>query len=285
MSSFKVKNRKKVSFDNRVTLDAKHNDKLKYFKENKKKNNNLKENLKKLEKEYSIINNKTNFELTDIELNSKKQIEENMIVINKEINYISNNVEEINYLLDTGKLLYQYYNNIDLIAEGAITNSQSNSNSNKDSKNNNKTVIDFFKNTNDDGSEVDANNIYENIEDCLIGTESNEYLNNSYITREKLLDKYMNITDKNYILNDSDNIDIDFCKICNIEKYIIQSEGVIICPRCGIKDKILIDSDKPSYKDPPREISYFAYKRINHFNELKFFCIVFMYISISLKKT
>ena len=93
----------------------------------------------------------------------------------------------------------------------------------------------------------------------------------------------MDITDKNYILNDNDNIDIDFCKKCNIEKYIIQSEGVIVCPSCGIKDKILIDSDKPSYKDPPREISYFAYKRINHFNELKFFFIIFMNISLSLK--
>ena len=30
---------------------------------------------------------------------------------------------------------------------------------------------------------------------------------------------------------------------------------------------MLLDSEKPSYKDPPREISYFAYKRINHFNE------------------
>jgi hypothetical protein len=29
----------------------------------------------------------------------------------------------------------------------------------------------------------------------------------------------------------------------------------------------LIDSDKPSYKDPPREVTYYAYKRINHFNE------------------
>ena len=25
------------------------------------------------------------------------------------------------------------------------------------------------------------------------------------------------------------------------------------------------DFYKPSYKDPPKEISYFAYKRINHF--------------------
>ena len=31
--------------------------------------------------------------------------------------------------------------------------------------------------------------------------------------------------------------------------------------------KILIESDKPSFKDPPLEVCYFSYKRINHFNE------------------
>ena len=41
----------------------------------------------------------------------------------------------------------------------------------------------------------------------------------------------------------------------------------MICEFCGDETKITTDSDKPSYKDPPREISYFAYKRINHFNE------------------
>ena len=41
----------------------------------------------------------------------------------------------------------------------------------------------------------------------------------------------------------------------------------MVCERCGELNYIVIDSDKPSYKDPPKEISYFAYKRINHFNE------------------
>ena len=54
---------------------------------------------------------------------------------------------------------------------------------------------------------------------------------------------------------------------CNKEKKIIASEGIIVCTSCGIQNTIIIDSDKPSYKDPPREICYFAYKRINHFNE------------------
>ena len=29
----------------------------------------------------------------------------------------------------------------------------------------------------------------------------------------------------------------------------------------------VVDSEKPSYKDPPREMSYYAYKKINHLNE------------------
>ena len=48
---------------------------------------------------------------------------------------------------------------------------------------------------------------------------------------------------------------------------IIFSEGIILCKDCGLQEDILINSDKPSYKEPPKEMSYFAYKRINHFNE------------------
>ena len=40
---------------------------------------------------------------------------------------------------------------------------------------------------------------------------------------------------------------------------------MLICHQCGETETVLLDSEKPSYKDPPREISYFAYKRINHF--------------------
>jgi len=45
------------------------------------------------------------------------------------------------------------------------------------------------------------------------------------------------------------------------------NETFLDCPGCGFRDMILIDSEKPSYKDPPREMSYYAYKKINHLNE------------------
>ena len=59
----------------------------------------------------------------------------------------------------------------------------------------------------------------------------------------------------------------EYCTECKIEMTIYRSSGVLICTNCGIQKPILLDSDKPSYKEPPKEISYFAYKRINHFNE------------------
>jgi predicted nucleic acid-binding Zn-ribbon protein len=54
---------------------------------------------------------------------------------------------------------------------------------------------------------------------------------------------------------------------CNIEMTFYQNEALLGCGHCGHEEFILIDSEKPSYKDPPREITYFAYKKINHFNE------------------
>ena len=70
----------------------------------------------------------------------------------------------------------------------------------------------------------------------------------------------------NYVRN-TENIDIYYCTNCKVEKKILHCEGIIYCDKCGIQENILIDHEKPSYKEPPKEISYFAYKRINHFQE------------------
>tara|TARA_B110000046_G_scaffold83964_1_gene92082 strand:- start:1062 stop:1676 length:615 start_codon:yes stop_codon:yes gene_type:complete len=41
----------------------------------------------------------------------------------------------------------------------------------------------------------------------------------------------------------------------------------LCCSECGALSDIIIVTEKSSYSDPPREVSYFSYKRINHFNE------------------
>ena len=57
------------------------------------------------------------------------------------------------------------------------------------------------------------------------------------------------------------------CPLCKGETFINYIEGISICYDCGEQNTLLIDSDKPNYKEPSYESNYFAYKRINHFNE------------------
>ena len=86
------------------------------------------------------------------------------------------------------------------------------------------------------------------------------------INNVSLLDDYLKNNDKNYIKNIKTK-NLNICNNCNVEMMIYNIECITECPKCGRINYIIIDSSKPNYKDPPPEVSYFAYKRINHFNE------------------
>jgi len=60
---------------------------------------------------------------------------------------------------------------------------------------------------------------------------------------------------------------LDKCRQCNGVMYFKNNDGEIMCKECGYTEYIMIVTEKSSFNDPPREVSYFAYKRINHFNE------------------
>lgn len=93
--------------------------------------------------------------------------------------------------------------------------------------------------------------------------------------RASLLDKYMSHVDSNYLKNNvrkNNNVggleSINKCPHCGCSKRVTMlHDGCIYCTECFTQEYILIDHEKPSYKDPPKEIIYYAYKRINHFNE------------------
>tara|TARA_Y100000385_G_C12852285_1_gene533643 strand:+ start:108 stop:734 length:627 start_codon:yes stop_codon:yes gene_type:complete len=52
-----------------------------------------------------------------------------------------------------------------------------------------------------------------------------------------------------------------------MEKTVINNDSISVCNKCFSVQHLLTDNEKPSYKDPPKEISYFSYKRINHYQE------------------
>lgn len=58
------------------------------------------------------------------------------------------------------------------------------------------------------------------------------------------------------------------CEHCRSrERTPMWNEGYIVCNGCHSIENLLVDHEKPSYKDPFPEITYWAYKRVNHFSE------------------
>lgn len=63
----------------------------------------------------------------------------------------------------------------------------------------------------------------------------------------------------------------DVCEKCCVGELIAQDdEGVLICNnrQCGHFTSYIIDNEKPSYKEPPNEVTYNPYIRLNHFREI-----------------
>jgi hypothetical protein len=88
------------------------------------------------------------------------------------------------------------------------------------------------------------------------------------LNKDEIYEKYMKVVDKNYILINNDDVPIfDKCSLCEKEMLLNNNTGILICPNCGATENIIIDTDKPSFKEPPKEMTSFCYKRINHLNE------------------
>jgi len=131
------------------------------------------------------------------------------------------------YYLENGFLLDQYYRN-------------DKSNISNDKKEG--SILSYFDNT--DKAECNKKSIIKDI--------MNEYLSN--IDDKIISEKYKDI--KN-----------DICDICQGQMLISDLCSEIFCSVCGGAKKVMIITDKVSYSDPQSEITYYTYKRINHFNE------------------
>ena len=216
MSKGKVKEKQVCT-----TIDAEHKKKITELNLEKKNIVKKKKNLEELNKEYNILNSKPSIELTDIELEKKLTLYEDIKNLSNVINDTEKHKNINKYTLNTTHILYDYYDHKE-----------------------EKTILNFFD------------------------IKDNKFNNKKISNKNILKEKYLKKIDKNIIKVETTHfLDNFLCKKCSTEIMYIQSESIKLCPKCGTQDKILIDTDKNSYKETPREISYFAYKRINHFNE------------------
>ena len=84
-----------------------------------------------------------------------------------------------------------------------------------------------------------------------------------------IFQKYLSNIDESFIDINSFVVPTDVCQGCHKGELIpMDDEGVLICNNCSQNFQYLIENEKPSYKEPPKEVCFYAYKKINHFKEI-----------------
>ena len=80
--------------------------------------------------------------------------------------------------------------------------------------------------------------------------------------------KYLINIDNSFMDINNYTVDYNTCPKCSGEMIHIDYLGMLVCNNCAYQKRFLADHDKPSYKEPPKEVCFYAYKRINHFREI-----------------
>ena len=246
--------RKNKKRQNKTTLDHKHSEVINNLNIKEKEIPNIEKKIKSLSKNLSKFDNIPNSELSETDLEEKLNITEEIKEMRDSIIYLKNSQEKNDYLLSTSRMLYHYFDENNTYVESHARKSKSNKCSSK------KTVLDFFSK---------SNKVEEPVKIVSPDKPINNDVKTIFKNKKQIMDTYLSIVDKNYVktINHLSSEEIDMCNKCNEPRIFDSTHGVLICPECGVEEKILIDSDTPSYKEPPREITYFAYKKINHANE------------------
>ena len=230
MSVFKDKKKKqKKQKPIKTTLSFKHNNVLKEYEKKEETKKKLLDDLDHLNKKKASYCIKLNKDLTSAELENKLNTTEKIKIIECSLKILEETSNKEEYLLESSHLLFNYY--------------ESNQNIETSKE---KTVMDFFK-----------------------SHHKQTNLKKSPSKKTKIMNDFMKLTNKDFIPK-TEIIEpeiLDMCLQCQERRIVKPKRGVLICPKCGKVEKMLVNNNTPSYKEPPREITYFAYKKINHANE------------------
>ena len=129
---------------------------------------------------------------------------------------------------------------------------------------NSKYIFEYFENKksiSEGTSQITLLDKFFNIKDLSYNANIEKSITN--------IEKYLSNVDVNYININNFINNTDVCKACNEGELIpVDHEGLLVCNKCYKHIKFLVENDKPTYKEPPKEVCFYAYKRINHFREI-----------------
>jgi hypothetical protein len=230
MPSFKPKSNKKIKFNKKsaVTLDIKHTEIINEFDKD--------ENDRIPELKYERSELKTQLQNDKLTVEQRLDIEDQIQQINTTIKETKMKKKE--YYLDNSKYIFEYFENKKNISSGISVNTSSNKTN---------LINSFFKiKTNEDENELKVQKETNNI-----------------------VQKYLSNVDDTFLDINTFVSQTDICKFCFKGELVpVEDEGILVCNVCSRSIPYLIENEKPSYKEPPKEVCFYAYKRINHFKEI-----------------
>lgn len=244
------------------TLDYCHKNNLESFENSRETLQEKYDQVALIRSNLSVIEAKSNFEKSDEDFVNIVLFNDQINDIEKNIQHIVSNKDEVDYYANTADILYNYY---DLVENNSDTNMNITNHLNAVNTNKTKSILEYFHNNLDKSNDSKEKS---NGSNCKMSVPSSLSSKSNDINRASLLDEYLSITDKDYINDNIDNNIALKCEHCqSMEKTVLNNDSISVCNKCFSVQHLLTDNEKPSYKDPPKEISYFSYKRINHYQE------------------
>ena len=242
MPSFKPKTAKKIKVCKRysTTLDGKHKEFMNDFSKD----------------EYDIIPKlKEEKHELKLQLANNKYAIERVMELKDRIREINETIKDLkdkknNYFLDNSKYIFEYFENKKNIDNAEITK-DSNTNysgttANSSNTSKSQALFNFFK--------------IQCVEPDQNGTENKN---------KNIVQKYLCNIDESFLDMNAFIRITDICQSCYKGELIpLDDEGVLICNECAVSVPYLIENEIPSYKEPPKEVCFYAYKKINHFKEI-----------------
>jgi hypothetical protein len=187
------------------------------------------ETLPNLIRKKNEIMKKLNNTENSLDVNERIELQDSLYDIKQEIHKNKKKIKD--YYLNNSKFIFDYFENKKEITNGT-----------------NKTTIlnSFFKVNDKSFDENELNRVNENNVQKFFTNLDQTFIN---------INDYICVT--------------DICQSCNKGEMIpVEHEGIMVCNVCAKQVTYLIENEKPSYKEPPKEACFYAYKRINHFKEI-----------------
>jgi hypothetical protein len=229
MPSFKPKTTKKIKVNKKKTTTLDG----KHKEMMNEFNRDEEDNIPKLREERETINLLLNTNQDNPTLTQEQVLDyiDRLNEIKNEISILKKKKKE--YFLDNSKFLFDYFENKKNISNGETTTKKT------------QLLDAFFKKNKDD-----------------VGVIIEQTNNN-------IFQQYLSNIDESFLDINAFVHSTDICRSCFKGELIpVDDEGVLICNICFKNVPYLIENEKPSYKEPPKEVCFYAYKKINHFKEI-----------------